>query len=565
MGAGIPQNLSSVCTVAIVGAGPTGLTLGNLLGAEGVRGFVIERNQATVQEPRAVSIDDESLRTIQAAGLVEAVLSEIVPGYGSHYLSRNGRCFVKVQPTETPYGYPRRNAFRQPILERQLREGLARWPSVETLFGHTLESFTQNDSGVSLTVRDPAGRPLELECDYLVGCDGANSTTRRILDVALEGSSFSERWLIVDLENSEVDSPHTLVFCDPVRPCIALPGPHRTRRFEFKLHPQERDEELLAPGVIDQLLSTHGADPRSTIKRNVVYRFHARVAASWTVGRVLLAGDAAHLTPPFAGQGMNSGVRDAHNLAWKLAAIARGQVGPGILDTYEAERRPHVWEMIQLALRMGRVMAPRYRLSAWAVQSGFRLLGLCPPVRDYIAQMRYKPKPRFAAGFLVPDGRGARQTLVGRLLPQPWVVTSDNRTVLLDTVLGNRFVLLAWTAAPGPVFATANQPIWDHLEAKRIAVLPAGSVCGALPGIDTVRDRDGALAAALAPYPDHCLLVRPDHYVAACIRTGDTEHGAEAVRVLVDRTAERPAAPPRRSPDRGNSTLGGASRACVRE
>jgi len=145
-------------TVAIVGAGPTGLTLANLLGMEGVRGVVIERNPTTVQEPRAVSIDDESLRTMQAAGLVEEVLSEIVPGYGSHYLSRTGGCFVKVQPTETPYGYPRRNAFRQPVLERQLRAGLARWPSVETLFEHTLESFTQNDARVSVRVQDQIGR-----------------------------------------------------------------------------------------------------------------------------------------------------------------------------------------------------------------------------------------------------------------------------------------------------------------------------------------------------------------------------------------------------------------------
>ncbi len=530
-------------TIAIVGAGPTGLTLANLLGLEGLRVLVIERNPTTVQEPRAVSIDDESLRTMQAAGLVSEVLSAIVPGYGSHYLSADGRCFVKVQPTETPYGYPRRNAFRQPVLERQLREGLARFASVDMLFGVTLESFTQHDHGVSLTAQGPDGRPLEFECDYLVGCDGANSAVRRTLDIALVGSSFSERWLIVDLENSEVDSPHTVVFCDPARPSIALPGPNRTRRFEFKLHPNERDEDLLAPQVIARLLGTHGADPRSTIKRTVVYRFHARVAARWAAGRVLLAGDAAHLTPPFAGQGMNSGIRDAHNLAWKLAAIPREQVGPGILDTYEAERRRHAWEMIQLALRMGRVMAPRTRLSAWAVQSGFRFLGLCPPARDYIAEMRYKPKPRFASGFLVPDGRSARETLVGRLLPQPWVVTSDNRAVLLDTALGNRFVLLAWTARPGAIFAAASQPVWDRLGAKRIAILPAGIECEALPGIDIVRDRDGGLAAALGRYPDHALLLRPDHYVAACIPAGRIAHGAEVVGALVGRTTEGRHAP----------------------
>ena len=525
-------------SVAIVGAGPTGLTLANLLGLEGVRALVIERNATTVQEPRAVSIDDESLRTMQAAGLVEMVLPAIVPGYGSDYLSQNGRCFVSVRPTEAPYGYPRRNAFRQPVLERRLREGLARFASVGALFGHALESFSQHDHGVSLRVRRPDGRPVEVRCDYLVGCDGADSTVRRGLDVALEGSSPSERWLIVDLENSEVDSPHTIVFCDPARPAIALPGPDRTRRFEFKLHPTERDEDLLAPRAIERLLATHGADPRSTITRTVVYRFHARVAARWAAGRVVLAGDAAHLTPPFAGQGMNSGIRDAHNLAWKLAAIVQGVVGPGILDTYEAERRRHVWEMIRLALRMGRVMAPRNRLTAWAVQSGFRLLGLCPPARDYIAEMRYKPTPRFASGFLVPDGRSARRTLVGRLLPQPRVVASDNRTVRLDTVLGNRFALLVWTARPEAVFAAADQPIWERLGAKRIAVVPPGIDREALPGIETVRDTDGGVAAALARYPDHVLLLRPDHYVAACIPPGELARGAEAVAALVGRTSE---------------------------
>ena len=525
-------------SVAIVGAGPTGLTLANLLGLEGVRALVIERNATTVQEPRAVSIDDESLRTMQAAGLVEMVLPAIVPGYGSDYLSQNGRCFVSVRPTEAPYGYPRRNAFRQPVLERRLREGLARFASVGALFGHALESFSQHDHGVSLRVRRPDGRPVEVRCDYLVGCDGADSTVRRGLDVALEGSSPSERWLIVDLENSEVDSPHTIVFCDPARPAIALPGPDRTRRFEFKLHPTERDEDLLAPRAIERLLATHGADPRSTITRTVVYRFHARVAARWAAGRVVLAGDAAHLTPPFAGQGMNSGIRDAHNLAWKLAAIVQGVVGPGILDTYEAERRRHVWEMIRLALRMGRVMAPRNRLTAWAVQGGFRLLGLCPPARDYIAEMRYKPTPRFASGFLVPDGRSARRTLVGRLLPQPRVVASDNRTVRLDTVLGNRFALLVWTARPEAVFAAADQPIWERLGAKRIAVVPPGIDREALPGIETVRDTDGGVAAALARYPDHVLLLRPDHYVAACIPPGELARGAEAVAALVGRTSE---------------------------
>lgn len=533
MGIGRAPNVAVRYGVIVAGAGPTGLTLANLLALDGVRVLVLDRNPATVQEPRAVSIDDEALRTMQAAGLVDDVLATIVSGYGYRYLNPAGRVFASVAPAATPYGYPRRSAFRQPILERQLRRGLARFPNADVWFGHTLEGFGQDERGVAIQVRGPDGRLVEVAGEYLVGCDGAASTVRQTLRIPLEGSSFSERWLIVDLESSDASSPHTLVFCDPKRPGIALPGPDRTRRFEFKLHPHEQDDDMLSPGVIGELLRTHGADPRSIARRTVVYRFHARVAVRWADGRVLLAGDAAHLSPPFAGQGMNSGIRDAHNLAWKLAAIVRGQLGPGILDTYETERRPHVWEMIQLALRMGRVMAPPNRPAAWALEHGVRLLTLYPPVRDYVMEMRWRPAPRFKAGFLIPDGRRAHETLVGRLFPQPHVTTDDGRMVLLDTVFGNRFTLLAYTTRPDSVFAESSQPMWERLGVGRVAVLPRGRTWPQTARVKAAVDSSGDVGAAVARYPDHALLLRPDHYVAACVPIHNWVRTVEALEPLI--------------------------------
>ena len=522
-------------SVVIVGAGPTGLTLANLLGIAGVRVLLIEQHASTVQEPRAVSLDDESLRTMQAIGIVEEVLAQTVPGYGSHYYSAGGHCFARVEPTEKPYGYPRRNAFRQPILEGQLREALHRFAQVETAFGHTLKSFSQNSSGVSLCVTGPGGQEIELECDYLVGCDGASSTIRRLLGISLAGSTFSERWLIVDLENSDNPSPHTKVFCNPRRPAISLPGPNHTRRFEFKLHSSEQDKDLLAPEVIQSLLATHGADPDSVIVRKAVYHFHARLATQWSQGRVFLAGDAAHLTPPFAGQGMNSGIRDAHNLAWKLAAVLGGQIGARLLDTYERERRDHVAAMIQLALHMGLIMAPRNRWSAWAIQSAFRLLRISPAAQKYLAQMKYKPEPRFLSGFIVPDGRSRRRTLVGCLFPQPSVLTQDQRSVLLDEVLGNEFTLLARTAQPDLAFAAMTHPVWDRLGARRVAILPRNADWCSSAGITTVREQDQALAAIFAGYPDGFIVLRPDHYVLACISVADSARGSKAVEALLNR------------------------------
>lgn len=470
-----------------------------------------------MHEPRAVSIDDESLRTMQAAGLAAEVMAETVAGYGSHYFSARGRLFAKVQPTEQPYGFPRRNAFRQPVLERQLREALARFPHVTARFEHELVAFEQGGSGVSLRVRGADGEN-DLSCDYLVACDGASSAVRRTLGIAMSGSTFRERWLIVDLENSPSASPHTKVFSNPRRPCIALPGPHLTRRYEFMLHDHERDEDMLAPANVQRLLHEHEAAPQSHIVRTVVYTFHARLADEWRKGRVFLAGDAAHLMPPFAGQGMNSGLRDANNLAWKLAAVTQRRLGPGLLSTYQPERRGHAGSMIGFALNMGRVLAPPNAFAAFAIENAFRVLSLYPKARDYIAQMKFKPPPRFSQGFLVPDKAGARHTLVGRLFPQPRVLTEKGEAPL-DDLLGPGFALVVRSPRAEAVMTLLHAGPWQALGARVVAMREAGDA-----------------GPRLTDYNDHVFLLRPDRYVAACMRVDELEQGATAVTNLVAAT-----------------------------
>ena len=525
--------------VIIVGAGPTGLAIANILGMHGVRTLLVERNAGTVGEPRAVSIDDESLRTLQYLGLYQATEPTLLRGYGSYYYSGSGRCFAQVVSSLAEYGFPRRSAFRQPVLEATLRAGLARYASVQVRFQTRLVTFSEVPGAVEVAledVRDPARRQT-VRARYMAACDGGRSMVRESLGVELSGATYDQRWLIVDLEGSLDDFRHTRVYCDPARPALALPGPDNTRRYEFMTLPGDRDEDLLDDATVRSMLARHSAaDAGLAIVRKVIYHFHARVADRWRVGRVFLAGDAAHLSPPFAGQGMNSGVRDAHNLGWKLAAVVNGRLGEAVLDTYETERRPHARALIQMAIRMGHVMMPRSRWHALLVQGGLRLLSLYPPARDYVMQMKYKPKPQFTEGLMAGTAGAA---LKGRMFIQPRVERRDGTRVLLDEVMGTGFAVLEWLPqarlgdAEGRQAASAALP----LGALQVGLLRKDERfvgTRSLPGPHAmlVRDETGQIGRLLAEAGVRGVIVRPDRYVAAAIALDAPAD--EAARLLQD-------------------------------
>ena len=531
--------------VAIVGAGPTGLTLANLLGQAGCRVLLVERNAATVQEPRAVSIDDESLRTMQAIGLADAVVRDVALDYGSHYFTASGTRFVAVEPTTREYGFPRRNAFTQPRLEATLRSGLDRFANVTTWFGHECRQVVASPDGVALTVANPAGQATEVRAAYLAGCDGASSAVRKTIGATLVGATYRQRWLIVDLASTRERMRHTRVVCDPKRSFITLPGPGGIRRYEFLLRDDEDEAVATSPDVVRELLAAHGPDADAPVVRRQVYAFHARIADHWRQGRVFLAGDAAHLSPPFAGQGMNSGIRDAHNLGWKLAHVVTGRLGPAVLDTYQVERAPHARALIALATTMGRIMMPPSRAQAFMVQLGFRLAGLVPGLQSYFAQMKYKPKPFYQDGFIVPATAGRR--VVGRMLPQPRVERRDRTRVMLDDLLGWEFALVAY--GPDAQRAIADAAALDFGTPISVALAILPQALNADPDtpdtIATLRDVDGILAGIAPADQTICLLVRPDRYVAAAASPQSLAGMAAATRALFGATHDRvhPVAP----------------------
>jgi len=525
--------------VVIVGAGPCGLTIANLLGLSGVSVIVLEKNESTVREPRAVSIDDESLRTMQAVGLAAEVTSRAMLDYGSLYVGATGKSFAFVHPTTREFGYPRRNAFHQTVLEDQLRCGVERFPNVQLLFRHELIEFEQAGEHVDMRVDALDGGGRAIRGRYLIACDGARSTVRAQLGIPMSGHTYRERWLIIDIEGTRDAYRHTRVMCDPARPGITLPGPDGTRRFEFRLTAGETEEDMLREQVVRALMRQVGPDGDATIRRKVVYAFHARMAARWRQGRVFLAGDAAHLSPPFAGQGLNSGIRDGHNLAWKIAAVLQGRVGEGVLDSYETERQPHAWALILMAVRMGRVFMPPSPAVAWATRTAFRLAGLYPPLGDYVSQMKYKPEPRFVSGLFVPDGRKAHKTKTGRLFPQPALETADGHAALLDDVLQGQFALIAYGPDPTGLLESMDDPILDRLGTVRVGIVPASAPAFvAAPGTHLLRDGTGAVGAYFAGTGDDLALLRPDRYVMAVASSAAARAVMEELRALIRATGE---------------------------
>ena len=409
-------------------------------------------------------------------------------------------------------------------------------------FETACETVEEDADGVTLGLLPAAGEARSSRVRYVVGSDGGRSMLRRVIGATLGGATYQQRWLIVDLGSTVERFRQTRVLCNPDRPAICLPGPHGTRRYEFMLQDGETDEVAQSDAFVRDLLAKHGPDQDAPVVRQQAYTFHARMVDRWASNRIFLAGDAAHLTPPFAGQGMNSGVRDAHNIAWKLAEVVQGRLGHGLLRSYSEERPAHAWALIQLAVMMGRVMMPKSRLQAWLVQTGFRAARVLPQVQAYFAEMKYKPKPFYQKGFLAA---GSTQGIVGRMLPQPVLEMQDGSRKLMDDVISQGFAVVAYGFEAQAVSSAVAGFELGLSAPVHLAITPrhwnmqrdaAASLGGRLAG----RDMEGRLGA-LTPQAGSTLLllVRPDRYVALAMQIdspGQVPEFAREVRGMVAAT-----------------------------
>ncbi|TPG46402.1 bifunctional 3-(3-hydroxy-phenyl)propionate/3-hydroxycinnamic acid hydroxylase [Sphingomonas glacialis] len=355
--------------VVIVGCGPVGALAANLVAAAGLTTLVIDREAHPHPLPRAVHLDHEMMRLFQSVGLVDRIRAGMNETEGHLHIGADQGVirYMGTAGRPKPFGWANDYFFFQPELEALLREGIARFANAELRTGVALETLAQDADGVTLMLNSEAGTS-QVRANHVIACDGARSAVRGLLGIALDDLDFEEPWLVVDAEVTgpvrfpdlwgtpgEIDLQRlSVMMCDPVRPATIVPGRGTMRRWEFMLLPGEDDAEMMRPDRVAALLAPYLDGVPHRIVRATTYRFHGLVAERWQSGRVFLAGDAAHQTPPFFGQGMCHGMRDVANLAWKLAAVARGEAGQALLDSYQPERDPHVRAVISAAVEAGR-------------------------------------------------------------------------------------------------------------------------------------------------------------------------------------------------------------------
>jgi 3-(3-hydroxy-phenyl)propionate hydroxylase len=474
--------------VAIVGYGPTGAVLASLLGAAGLRVAVFEREPGILDLPRAVAFDGEVMRVFQALGLSASLAPAVRPSAGMRYLSARGETLVLREASrgEGPQGWAIHYLFHQPALEQALRDGVARYPAVEVFSRHEVRGVADGADHAILEVEDLArGEARTVSASWVVGCDGARSLVRRAIGADHEDLGLHQPWLVVDFVlEREVDLPLTTVqYCEPQRPTTYVNVVGNRRRWEIMLMPGDDPETIAQPASMWALVSRWLKPGDARIERSAVYTFHSLIARRWRAGRLLLAGDAAHQTPPFLGQGMCAGIRDAANLAWKLALVVGGVAPARLLDSYESERLPHVRDFIALAVRMGSIIQTTDPQVA-AERDRRLAAGGAPELLVY-------PTPQLGPGV-----RDDAPPPTGVVFPQPRL--DDGRR--LDEALGNGFAVIGAAESIAGVSARTRRR-WDAI----------GAVAFDRPG--------AALDDWLAGHGARAVMLRPDRYVMGLART----------------------------------------------
>lgn len=507
--------------VVIVGLGPVGAVAANLAGVAGFRTLVVERGDQPYLTPRAIVFDAEIMRIFASIGLAERIAAATRALEGSIYLGADGKPIrtFRARPRAHELAWHPSNLFYQPQLESILREGLARFPNVTVLREHEVVSVRQGDDCCAILVSQ-VGKPApaesrvtrEVQARFVLACDGASSTIRKSLDIPLEDIGFEERWLVLDAlvggamrwpdsyaVPEEVRSGrYSLMVCDPVRPATLIPGVGRHRRWEYMVMADERDEDVVGQDWLRRQLALW-IDPADVeVVRAAVYRFRALIARRWRERNVFLIGDAAHQTPPFYGQGMCHGIRDASQLLWKLRLVMDGAASAAALDSYQVERMPHVREIIAASVAAGAQVCKLDPAEASARDREFRRIeaeraDVPVAITDIVPPIRH--------GMIEPASGGMR-------LPEFLCITPEGNLRRVDELLAGRLTILSLEPRVQALSPEIDAR-WRDLDGH-VITLARNDVSG-----EQLRDHENNLARWLNERHARWAIVRPDRYVYA--------------------------------------------------
>ncbi len=490
-----------------IGYGPVGQSLALMLGRRGRSVAVVERWTKRYALPRAVCIDHELYRVLSANGMGSVLPSVSHRGPFYRWFNADWKELLVIDwSKESISGGAEVNFVHQPTLEEALDRAVAGCETVDTYLGWEAISIDQDADGAVAVLRDTdTGERKTLRAQYIVGCDGANSVVREYVGGGREDLGFEADWLVIDVllkEGVTIDTlgiPAAGQYCNPVRPTTIVPAGVRDgrifRRWEFMRLPGERIEDMEREERVWELLSRWAGPKDVELVRHKVYNFQSRLARRWRDRRVLVAGDAAHVMPPFMGQGMCSGMRDALNLTWKLDLILAGQVENSILDSYQPERDPHVRALVDASIYLGKIICMPDPAKAAERDQAF-LNGTAAPPPTF---------PHLTGGILQREPDGSVSNGAGLLAPHVQVEGEVGRG-RFDDVVGLGFVVVSLEGDPEKDLAPGAKAALDRLGTRYAAL-------GRNNSPHRLNDLDGRFAAFMAPLGWKAMVVRPDFYV----------------------------------------------------